>query len=165
MSKQMQRTVAELVLLDDEGNREIDNLIREVVTETLQSDFSLKNEGKTYAYENGEWVEVDPATLEKPKLPNLLSLLVHRKSPFLNEFIDYVFDYYRKGGIFDIGATKKQIKEATFDHITQEMVRGETEFHGDTHDREMVKEILMKKFNLSIKKARERQVHRYLSGV
>jgi hypothetical protein len=58
----------------------------------------------------------------------------------IDEFVDYVYDFYGPGGINDFGANKGDIAKATFIRVT-----GNTEvpFEGDSVDREMVRDILL----------------------
>ena len=35
----------------------------------------------------------------------------------MNEFVSYVYDFYGKNGIYDMGATVSQIQTATIDYI------------------------------------------------
>ena len=60
------------------------------------------------------------------------------------QFIDYVFSFYGKGGIYDMGATKEQIREATNVRLENK----DTPFDGDSVDRELVRDILIAKFGL-----------------
>ena len=60
------------------------------------------------------------------------------------DFVVYVEGFYGKGGIYDMGATSKQILEATQQYIS----KGEIEFCGDSLDREKVRDIMIRDFGL-----------------
>ena len=62
-----------------------------------------------------------------------------------NEFVDYVYDFYGKNGIYDMGATRDNITTATIDYIASD---DSLPFYGDSLDRERVRDILTSKFNL-----------------
>lgn len=64
-------------------------------------------------------------------------------------FEDYVLNFYGSGGIYDMGATFKQVAEATL--ILRKKV-GDN-FEGDTIDREAVREILIDTYNLKFPEA------------
>ena len=66
----------------------------------------------------------------------------------MNEFVDYVYDFYGKNGIYDMGATVSQITTATIDYLSSLLSKGEYTFCGDSLDRERVRDILTSKFNL-----------------
>ena len=63
----------------------------------------------------------------------------------MNEFVSYVYDFYGKNGIYDMGATVSQIQTATIDYIGSD---DSLPFYGDSLDRERVRDILTSKFNL-----------------
>ena len=63
----------------------------------------------------------------------------------INEFVDYVCDFYGKNGIYDMGATVSQIQTATIHYIGSD---DSLPFYGDSLDRERVRDILTSKFNL-----------------
>ncbi len=65
------------------------------------------------------------------------------------DFIDYVLDFYGSGGIYDMGATREQVKEATQKHIET----ANFPFDGDTIDREAVRDILIKEYGLIFPKS------------
>jgi len=69
----------------------------------------------------------------------------------MKEFIDYVMSFYGPGGVYDMDATVEEVKEA----IVLLSVRfPNTEFVGDSIDREHVREIIIdrrKAFNASRK--------------
>ena len=62
-----------------------------------------------------------------------------------NEFVDYVYDFYGKNGIYDMGATRDNITTATIDYVSSD---DSLPFYGDSLDRERVRDILTSKFNL-----------------
>jgi hypothetical protein len=61
---------------------------------------------------------------------------------FINDFVDYVFDFYGALGIYPLGFTVEQILLATKLYITCLNVNDE-EFCGDTVDRERVRDIIL----------------------
>ena len=63
----------------------------------------------------------------------------------MNEFVSYVYDFYGKNGIYDMGATVSQIQTATIHYIGSD---DSFPFYGDSLDRERVRDILTSKFNL-----------------
>ena len=63
----------------------------------------------------------------------------------IQEFIDYVFDFYGKEGVYDMGATKEQITFATCCVLSK---YGSEEFLGDTTDRERVCQVMIDTYNL-----------------
>ena len=70
-----------------------------------------------------------------------------------HEFIDYVFDFYGKDGIYDMQATKEQITTATNIRLKSLKYVGKLPFEGDSIDREIIREILKDKFNLKFPQA------------
>jgi hypothetical protein len=62
----------------------------------------------------------------------------------INEFVSYVKDFYGEGGIYDMGATEYQIREAT-----QSLITSGAEVCFDSIDRERVRDILINDFGLS----------------
>jgi hypothetical protein len=65
----------------------------------------------------------------------------------LDEFVDYVFSFYGEGGIYPMGATLSLIQQATDDLIQILQIKNE-EFCGDSIDRELVRDLLISKYNL-----------------
>ena len=63
----------------------------------------------------------------------------------MNEFVSYVYDFYGKNGIYDMGATRDNITTATIDYLASD---DSLPFYGDSLDRERVRDILTSKFNL-----------------
>jgi len=62
------------------------------------------------------------------------------------KFIDYVFDFYGKGGIYPIeGVSKVEITKMTHLLIEKEKIRerhGHGTFDGDTFDREIIRDMM-----------------------
>ena len=65
----------------------------------------------------------------------------------MNEFVSYVYDFYGKNGIYDMGATVSQITTATIDYLSSLLSKREYTFCGDSLDRERVRDIMIEKFN------------------
>ena len=67
----------------------------------------------------------------------------------MRNFQEYVFSYYGKGGIEDIGATKEQIYQATLKVFEYCLDSGESDIQGlFSSDLKLIKDILIKEFNL-----------------
>ena len=67
----------------------------------------------------------------------------------MKNFQDYVFSFYGKGGIEDIGATHEQIDIATLKVIEYCLETGESDIQGAfSSDLNLIKDILIKEFNL-----------------
>ena len=80
--------------------------------------------------------------LEKPKKVEL--------ERNIKEFKEYVYSYYGKGGIDDIGATKEQIDLATLKVIEYCLESGESDIQGAfSSDLNLIKDILLNEFDLS----------------
>jgi hypothetical protein len=62
----------------------------------------------------------------------------------IKNFADYVFSFYGKDGIYDMGATREQIMFATGMIFSRQGQR----FHGDSIDRENASRILEEYFGL-----------------
>jgi hypothetical protein len=62
-----------------------------------------------------------------------------------NAFVDYVFSFYGKDGLYPMGATIEQIILATAKLLNSEK---EYDFAGDSVDRERVRDILISEFGL-----------------
>lgn len=58
----------------------------------------------------------------------------------VNDFVEYVLDFYGKGGLCDFGATEKEVRVALNVRLK---TRPDLEFDGDTLDREMVRDIML----------------------
>ncbi len=65
----------------------------------------------------------------------------------MTEFYDYVLSFYGKDGIYPMGATLPLIQQATNDIIQILQIKNE-EFCGDSVDRELVRDLLISKYNL-----------------
>tara|TARA_Y100000589_G_scaffold312378_1_gene332681 strand:+ start:464 stop:703 length:240 start_codon:yes stop_codon:yes gene_type:complete len=67
----------------------------------------------------------------------------------IKEFQEYVFSFYGKGGIDDIGASKEQIYQATMKVFEYSLETGESDVYGlFSSDLELIKEILVNEYNL-----------------
>ena len=67
----------------------------------------------------------------------------------MKEFKEYVYSYYGKGGIEDIGATKEQIDLATIKVIEYCLEAGESDIQGVfSSDLNLIKDILLNDFKL-----------------
>ena len=66
---------------------------------------------------------------------------------FINYFIDYTLTFYGTDGIYPMGADRTVILNATNDIIKIAEIKGE-EFCGDSIDRELVRDLLISKYNL-----------------
>jgi len=68
----------------------------------------------------------------------------------MKEFKEYVYSYFGKGGIEDIGATKEQIDLATIKVIEYCLEAGESDIQGVfSSDLNLIKDILLKDFDLN----------------
>jgi hypothetical protein len=65
----------------------------------------------------------------------------------MTEFYDYVLSFYGPQGIYPMGATLPLIQQATNDIIQILQIKNE-EFCGDSIDRELVRDLLISKYNL-----------------
>jgi len=63
----------------------------------------------------------------------------------LAPFIDYCYEFYGDGGIYDMGASYDQLFSATAIYLSD----AEHPFEGDSFDREQVRAILEGRFGLS----------------
>ena len=67
----------------------------------------------------------------------------------MKNFQDYVFSFYGKGGIEDIGASKEQIYQAPLKVFEYCLDSGESDIQGPfTSDLILIKEILVNEFKL-----------------
>ena len=66
---------------------------------------------------------------------------------FGEAFLNYVYEYYGHGGVFDMGATPLQIAEAIIFRLTDREFINKP-FYGDTMDRVYVRDILRALFKL-----------------
>ena len=70
----------------------------------------------------------------------------------MKEFKEYVYSYYGKGGIEDIGATKEQIDKATLKVFEYCLDSGESDIQGAfSSDLHLIKDILLNEFDLNSK--------------
>ena len=65
----------------------------------------------------------------------------------INDFIDYTLTFYGPDGIYPMGANRTVVRKATNDIIRIIEIKGE-EFCGDSIDRELVRDLLIDKYNL-----------------
>ena len=67
----------------------------------------------------------------------------------MKNFQEYVFSFYGKGGIEDIGASKEQIYQATLKVFEYSLESGESDIQGPfSSDLNLIKEILVNEFKL-----------------
>ena len=68
----------------------------------------------------------------------------------INDFKEFVYSHFGKGGIEDIGATKEQIDLATIKVIEYCLEAGESDIQGVfSSDLNLIKDILLRDFDLS----------------
>ena len=81
-----------------------------------------------------------------------MNLEISKKSQLdwnIKEFKEYVYSYFGKGGIQDIGATKEQIHMATLRVIEYCLDTGESDIQGAfSSDLNLIKDILIKEFKV-----------------
>ena len=65
----------------------------------------------------------------------------------MTEFYDYVLSFYGADGIYPMNATLTQVKNATATLKKILTLKGE-KFSGDSIDRELVRDLLLSKYNL-----------------
>ena len=65
----------------------------------------------------------------------------------INDFVDYVMSFYGSDGIYPMGANRTVVRNATNDVMRIAKLKGE-EFCGDSIDRELVRDLLISKYNL-----------------
>ena len=65
----------------------------------------------------------------------------------INDFVDYTLSFYGTDGIYTMGANRTVVRNATNDIIKIIEIKGE-EFCGDSIDRELVRDLLISKYNL-----------------
>ena len=69
---------------------------------------------------------------------------------FINHFIDYVMSFYAADGIYPItGINRTLVRKATNDAIRIAKIK-EQEFCGDSFDRELVLDLLIDKYKLTL---------------
>lgn len=66
------------------------------------------------------------------------------QSDQMTEFYNYVLSFYGENGIYPIGATLDMVMEATAKYLKSP----ETYFCGDSFDREHVRDIMLKDYDL-----------------
>ncbi len=67
----------------------------------------------------------------------------------MKNFQEYVFSFYGKGGIEDLGASREQIYQATLKVFEYCLDSGESDIQGAfTSDLKLIKEILINDFKL-----------------
>jgi hypothetical protein len=59
----------------------------------------------------------------------------------MKDFIEYVMSFYGPGEIYDMGATREEVKEA----VLVRLENTELPFDGDSVDRELVRDIILEK--------------------
>ena len=97
--------------------------------------------------QNALWIASD-LLAQSEHDENAKSILITDSLKFaktMNEFVNYVYDFYGKNGIYDMGATRDNITTATIDYLASD---DSLPFYGDSLDRERVRDILTSKFNL-----------------
>ena len=60
--------------------------------------------------------------------------------PQIVEFVEYMLDFYGPNGIYDIGCTEQEAREALPIRLLE---RADLEFDGDTIDREICEHIIV----------------------
>ena len=60
------------------------------------------------------------------------------------EFVNYVMSFYGPGGIYDMNATEDMILEAT-----QKYINNGGDFCGDSIDREMVRDVMIRDYGIT----------------
>ena len=65
----------------------------------------------------------------------------------INDFVDYTLSFYGTDGIYPMGANRTVVRNATNDIIKIIEIKGE-ECCGDSIDRELVRDLLISKYNL-----------------
>ena len=69
----------------------------------------------------------------------------------MNDFIDYVMEFYGPNGIYPMGANRTIARKATNDVIRICKIKGHR-FCGDSIDRELVRDLMIEKYKLQIVK-------------
>ena len=67
----------------------------------------------------------------------------------MTEFYDYVLSFYGPDGIYPMGANLTLVRKATQDLIRILKIKGQ-EFCGDSIDRELVRDLLIDKYKLTL---------------
>ena len=73
----------------------------------------------------------------------------------IDEFVDYVLDFYGKSGIYCMNANLEQVTNAVENYLKICELNC-IEFTGDSIDRENVRDLLIRKFGLKFPKRRAR---------
>ena len=60
--------------------------------------------------------------------------------PQISEFVEYMLDFYGPNGIYDIGMTEAEVREALPIRLLE---RADLPFDGDTIDREICEQIVV----------------------
>jgi hypothetical protein len=60
----------------------------------------------------------------------------------ITEFVEYVLSFYGTGGIYDFGATEADVRGALEERIRT--ASADCPFEGDSVDRELVRDIMLK---------------------
>ena len=60
--------------------------------------------------------------------------------PQIVDFVEYMLDFYGPNGIYDIGCTEQEVREALPIRLLE---RADLEFDGDTIDREICEHIIV----------------------
>jgi hypothetical protein len=71
----------------------------------------------------------------------------------LAKFFYYVMSFYGAGGIYDMGATSSMVQEAT-----QTYIEDGGDFCGDSIDRELVRDIMIRDYGLTMPDVTVRKV-------
>lgn len=61
-------------------------------------------------------------------------------NPLIKTFVEYVLDFYGEGGIYDFGATEKEVLDALGVRLQK---RTDIDFGGDSLDRELVRDFIL----------------------
>lgn len=69
----------------------------------------------------------------------------------LNDFVDYVMEFYGPDGIYPMGANPTVVRKATNDCMKIAKIKGD-EFYGDSIDRELIRDLLIDKYKLQFVK-------------
>jgi hypothetical protein len=62
----------------------------------------------------------------------------------VNEFVDYVLSFYGPNELYDLGATREEVLQALAVRLLIGETGGQVPFEGDTVDRELVRDIMIK---------------------
>jgi hypothetical protein len=73
------------------------------------------------------------------------SLMITKEE--INQFIDYVMEFYGPDGLYPMSANRTIIRKATNDIMRIAKIQG-TSFCGDSIDRELVRDLMHNKYNL-----------------